>query len=210
MRKLATNNKQLTTKRGFTPHLFSMGIFRRVAQSRKGAGFTLIELLVSMGIFSILLALVVNIFITSLRTQRSMVALMNTNDNASLALEQMARELRTGFNFVIGDPLPGLCTIIGVTSGQAGDKLSFCNAGDKVVTYRLDNSELQRKIGSDNFLSITAPNVKIGRLNFNLAHLGLAGSWPPRIVINMAVSPKGTDLEGFITNIQTTVSGRNI
>ena len=47
-------------------------------------GFTIVELLVSMGVFVVLLGIVVNIFISSLRSQQAMVGLMATNDDAGI------------------------------------------------------------------------------------------------------------------------------
>ena len=62
-------------------------------------GFTLIELLVAMGIFAIVIAIATGGFINSLRTQRQVASLISAQSNASLVLEQMAREIRTGFLF---------------------------------------------------------------------------------------------------------------
>jgi prepilin-type N-terminal cleavage/methylation domain-containing protein len=67
-------------------------------QSNK-KGFTLIELLVSIGIFSIVVAIATGGFVNSLRTQRQVSSLISAQSNASLVLEQMAREIRTGYLF---------------------------------------------------------------------------------------------------------------
>ena len=56
-------------------------------------GFTLVELLVAIGIFSILMAVGVGGFVHALHTQREVAALIATQSNASIALEQMARDL---------------------------------------------------------------------------------------------------------------------
>ncbi len=61
--------------------------------------FTIIELLVAMGLFIILMGITAGSFVKAMRTQRAIVALMAANDNASLTLEQIAREIRTGSNF---------------------------------------------------------------------------------------------------------------
>ena len=63
-------------------------------------GFTMIELLVAMGLFVVVMGIASTVFVQSLRAQRSIVALMAANDNASLSLEQMMREIRTGSNFL--------------------------------------------------------------------------------------------------------------
>lgn len=62
-------------------------------------GFTLVEILVAMGVFTIVIAIATAGFVNSLRTQRQVASLISAQSNASLVLEQMAREIRTGFLF---------------------------------------------------------------------------------------------------------------
>ncbi len=87
------------------------------AQSSKLKAFTLIELLVSMGIFVVLISIATNAFIISLRSQHAASALIAVNDNLSLVLEQMAREMRTGKGFcsrsiingvLVASPIPNV------------------------------------------------------------------------------------------------------
>jgi len=62
-------------------------------------GFTLIELIVAFGIFAILVTIASGSFVRSLRIQRVSLQLMAVNDNMAITLEQMTREMRTGYNF---------------------------------------------------------------------------------------------------------------
>jgi prepilin-type N-terminal cleavage/methylation domain-containing protein len=68
-------------------------------QNNSPKGFTLVEMLVAMGIFTIVVAIAIGGFINSLRTQRQVASLISAQSNASLVIEQMAREMRTGFLF---------------------------------------------------------------------------------------------------------------
>src|SRR3990172_10872392 len=95
--------------------------------SRKG--FTMIELIVAMGIFLILIAAATRGLVEALRTQRAIVALMAANDNASSVLEQMAREIRVGYNF---------------QTNTSEDELTFVNAYNEIVTYLLHNQTIKR------------------------------------------------------------------
>ena len=154
-------------------------------------GFTIVELLVAMGVFIVLLGIVVGTFIGSLKSQRSIVALMLANDNASLVLEQMAREIRTGKSFSI-----------------SGNQLIFENASDEDVAYRVNNEAIERGTGLPaRFSPITSNAVKVTDLDFIILP---QANWPPRITIRLEVGSRNLELGSVKTVIQTTVSGRNI
>jgi prepilin-type N-terminal cleavage/methylation domain-containing protein len=62
-------------------------------------GFTLIELLITVGLFTIIITIAVGGFTNAIRTQRQVSSLISAQSNVSLALEQMARQIRTGYLF---------------------------------------------------------------------------------------------------------------
>ncbi len=62
-------------------------------------GFTLIELIVAFGLFSIIMAVASGGFVQVIRSYRIATALTATNDSMALTMEQVAREMRTGYNF---------------------------------------------------------------------------------------------------------------
>ena len=162
--------------------------------SRNG-GFTIVELMVAVGLFVVVVGIASATFVQALRTQRQVVGLMAANDNASLTLEQMAREIRTGTQFA----LPG-------ASGNEGIELKFQNADDVTVHYRLNNSVIEREADGRTF-PITGNNVQVSTLAFHLVHNEI--DWPPRITITLSVAPVASTLQAIVTNLQTTASGRN-
>ena len=176
-------------------------------------GFTVVELLVSIGVFAVILAIIVNTFISSLRTQRALLGLMLANDNVSLAIEQMSREMRTGFNFLIEDTAnSNLCANAPAnTSATEGIAITFCNANNEIVTYKFNNEAIERR-GSyaGGFSPITGKNVKVDNLTFRRVIPDASADWPPRINITLKVGSKNIELKNIFTNIQTTISGRNI
>lgn len=170
-------------------------------------GFTIIELLVAMGIFVLLLGVVVGIFLNALRTQRSLVALMAANDNASLALEQMMREIRTGSGFCIASG--NGCSASPVL--LKGSAIRFTNASDATVIYQHDSANktiLRSGDGGVSFLAITGNNVEIRNLNFILQTPDPV--WPPRITLAIRVGLTDPNLASIANDIQTTVSAREI
>ncbi len=162
---------------------------------RQRHGFTLPELLVSMGLFLIVISIASGAFIQALRTQRAAVELMAVNDNASETLEQMAREIRTGFGF---------------QSPNSGE-LRFANYLDQAVVYRFNagKNAIEKSIdGGINFEALTASNIKIQRLSFAVIGGAAGDGSQTRVVVSAGIGGKTKSLEGVVTNIQTTVSPR--
>lgn len=148
-------------------------------------GFTIIELMVAMSLFVIVVGIASGTFINSLRTQRNVVGLMAANDNASLTLEQMTREIRTGSAF-----------------SAAGNTLTFTNYEDTPVSYSLTDGKILR-----NGAPLTATNVFVQYLSFVTRGEEVGDGRSTRVTIMMGVSSRGR-LESFVTRLQTTVSAR--
>lgn len=164
-------------------------------------GFTLVELLVSIGLFGIIVSIAMGGFVRALRTQKQIVALITANSNASLVIEQMSREMRTGYNFC-GE------------NACSETSLTFQNSKGETISYTLGAANggygiITRQVNAGAPAQITADNVNIRYLNFGL--LGDPG-YPPRITIRVGVSPtvgQAAAVSENITNIQTTVSVRS-
>lgn len=162
----------------------------------KNKGFTLAELLVAMSMFLVLIGIATGGFVRALRTQRATVELMAINDNAVLAIEQIAREMRTGRDF----------------SEISGNELQFVNANGLTVLYRLNDEGVEKGIkdadtSTVSYEKITADNVKVVDLNFTVFN---EPGYPPRVTVGLSVSGKNSYIKDVITNIQTTISSRAI
>jgi prepilin-type N-terminal cleavage/methylation domain-containing protein len=189
--------------------------------------FTLVELMVAISIFTIVVAIGVGGFVHTLHTQREIAALVATQSNTSVALEEMTREIRTGFLFCTygntspntpATPQNGPCS----AAYQAPEVnnawtyngfLDFMNANGDEVQYKLINGSLERsQDGGATWTSITASNVYVSRLTFIIFGNTEGDNWPPRITISLSVAPSSTDpaLASDILNLQTTVSAREI
>ena len=167
-------------------------------------GFTLMELLVSMSIFLIIVGISSGIFIQTLRTQRTIISLSESLNNVTLALEQIAREIRTGYDFPAVDSDVGGDDILGFTSDQ-GESISFWlidSDGD-------GQGEIGRCPGPvcgglpDNYEPITSANVDMQRLRFYIRN-DSSGQAPPRVTVVASVVGD----RGITVDLQTTVSSR--
>lgn len=150
------------------------------------AGFSIVELLVAMSLFLTLVALATGTFIQTLKTQKIITGLSAANDNASQAIEQITREVRTGFGF----------------SESTKSVLKFTNYKNESVSFKLMNGSITRCVGEClddvNFRGITAPEVKVERLEF------IVSGKPTRVTIVLSIAGS----KDIKVNLQTSVSSR--
>ncbi|MEK7465168.1 MAG: type II secretion system protein [Patescibacteria group bacterium] len=182
----------------------------------KKNGFTIVELLVALSVFVAVLGLVTGGFMQSIRTQRSVAAMIAVNNNMSLVLEQIAREIRAGRNFchtVDPNALPHpTCTTRFPAIGD--DNIEFQRMrGNELVTvayrYNIASTSIERKEGGGEFKAITAPNVNVQHFDFSMQdQRAPAFELPWRVTIRMTVSPINITSPTMVENIQTTVSAR--
>lgn len=157
-------------------------------------GFTLVELLVSMSVFLVVLGLATGVFVRTFKTQRIVTQLSDSMTNVTLAIEQIARDARTGLNF---EPSGDLEV----------DVLRFTTGNARRVAYTQINNRIGRcqgaclTIDEDNFEPITSPEVEIVDMSFII---NSEDFHPPRITILTTVMPNEIT-EVFL---QTTVSSR--
>jgi prepilin-type N-terminal cleavage/methylation domain-containing protein len=191
-------------------------------------GFTLIEMLVTVGLFTIIITIAVGGFTNAIRTQRQVSSLISAQSNVSLVLEQMARQIRTGYLF---------CSTYGNTQAVAGGSphsadtdcgcmlslspapagswtcsgLDFYDAGSNHILYTAKNGALMASTTAGT-QSITGNAVSVKYLNFQLYGQVEADHWTPRVTISIGIAPSSTDpaVSGDVINLETTVSARSI
>ena len=201
------------------------------------SGFTLIELIVAFGIFAILISVASGSFVRSLRIQRVSLQLMAVNDNMAITLEQMMREMRTGYNFCTNtENLSAADPSVQAQCASLGDgEIQFVTAGNVLVRYRLKNNSIQKGVGVSGwdpahpaetscvegefdaangicYRTMTADTIKVTAVNFRALHndVEVAPLYPPRIVLSFAITSSDPLVEAFTSpiTIQTTVSAR--
>lgn len=168
-------------------------------------GFTIVELLVAMSLFLTVTGIATAGFIKAIRSQRAISNLIEVDNNASLTLEQMAREVRTGYTF----------------NKISDTELQFASARGQKVGYRLNEEAIERafkdgvtsEIDNSDYKKITADNVRITNFKITLSGESSGDALQPRVTVNLTVglsesAAANTGLESVSTNIQTTISSR--
>lgn len=194
-------------------------------------GFTLIEMLVTAGLFAIIVTIAVGGFANAIRTQRQVSSLISAQSNVSLALEQMARQIRTGYLFcnVPENEATSSGNGIAPAAANAGcacalststpgwwtcSNLAFYDANSNPVEYFLNNGALVESstLVQGGGQSVTGDTVSVQRLEFLLYGQTEGDTWPPRVTILLTVAPSSTDpaIAGDTFNLETTVSARSI
>ncbi|HDY73478.1 MAG TPA: type II secretion system protein [Candidatus Jorgensenbacteria bacterium] len=177
-----------------------------MSNQRNEWGFTLTELIVAMSVFIIATTIISGVFVRAVRTQRQVGQLMAINSDASLIIERMAREIRSGYDFDYSN-----------TSCDIGSDLIIFTkpkgTATTTIVYRWDAGsntvERAEKIGGNptgaDYDVLNASQTKIGRLCFIETRLNVNSPW--RITAVLAVGSKDDQL-AYETYFQTTVSSR--
>lgn len=147
-------------------------------------GFTLMELTIALSLFVVIMSVSAGILLHSIRTSRRIADQIRGIDNSFLAIEQMAREIRTGYN---------------ITFNPQNNMIQFITFDGAMVSYNFCGTRICR-----NNQPITAINTII-RGGFIVNDFG--GSKTPRITVSL----HATDARGNVfMSIQTTISARLI
>ncbi len=179
-----------------------MKLFFSNTQSKKvnqEKGFTLIEVMVAVSIFTIVMVVALGAILAIVNANRKAQSLHTVINNVNLAVETMARDLRTGYNYKCG-PTKDVCTYgttasyeeISFTSLQVAERLGT----DDVVTViyrRSETSEgkgyLEKSIDDGtNWTRITDNSVDIEGLSFRVWGINtlLTGDTnQPKIILNL-------------------------
>lgn len=166
---------------------------------KKEGGYTIVELIVAMSVFTILLTVAVGIFTRTIRIQRSLVYRMAVNNNAGLVLEQISRDIRTGYFFCGNGADP---------CDEDGSSVSFIDHKGRDVTYLLDeNGAIAKTTAGAGTVALTAGDIVVKYFNFRVTQIDSDICNPWRITIRMRIGSDETD-PGQDVMLQTTVSSR--
>lgn len=192
-------------KKGFTPtpKIFKTTprIFGVSLQSKRG--FTLIELMTAVSIFIIVMTVSMGSIVGIFEANRKSRSLRTVITNLNLAVEGMTKEMRYGTNYHCGSG--------NVNSPQncpSGDTLmSFLSSNDEQITYRLNGTLIEKKIGNEQYIPLTSPETIIDSLTFYTLGAGTDNTLQPKVLI-IIKSHAGSDKGRTDFTLETMVSQR--
>jgi type II secretory pathway pseudopilin PulG len=179
-----------------------------------------------VGLFTIVVTIAVGGFTNAMRTQRQVASLISAQSNVSLALEEMSREIRTGYLFchdvdsnapssncanAANAALP-TCSVDASSTAWTCPALDFYDAESNHVNYFWKDGTLMEKVNDGTAQSITGNTVSVKNLQFVLYGQTEGDNWTPRVTVSLGISPSSTDpaIANDVINLQTTVSARTI
>lgn len=155
---------------------------------KKNRGFTLIEMIVSIGLFTIVLFIASSAFLSVVNADRKSRATRLAMDNLTVSLEDMTRRMKTGYGYECRD----ITTNAIIPNCSTGSLyVAFTDQDGNKVAYALNTSEsrIQRTIASpilgtiSNNIPVTAPEIKITKLNFIVGGTAAGDNLQPYIKI---------------------------
>lgn len=173
-------------------------------------GFTVIELLVALGIFTVALLVLFGTYGNVVTRQREALAQQELQENLRYALEQLAREIRTGYG-----------TTYTLVAGSV-EALAFRNQRLECVRYDLQNGQLRRSVNGDQTvdceaassygqgISLTSPELDVARLYFepHLAQEGTAGELAEQGFVTWWLRAAAAGDPDRALTVQSTVTSR--
>lgn len=183
---------------------------KHLQKVREREGFTLVEMIVAIGLFTTTLALIVGIFFQGLRLEGYVTALTEVNSNISLTVEQMAREVRSGYNFETSS-VGAVCAASGLDDTLTFRRVKGGSAEpvDVMLSWNEEEKIIERREGASEPTILNASNIQVKRLCFlkNVdVHTPPLDPW--RVTFTMTFSSSDTRLADRIVSMETTVSSR--
>lgn len=161
-------------------------------------GFTLIEIMVATTIFSIVMVASMGALLSIVGVNRTSQSLQSVMNNLNFALESMSREIRVGSKYDCSSCLSG------TFSFQSKDGVSS-------IFYRQSEGKIQRSTDEGvTFTDITAPEIEILNMTFNVAGETSGDGQQPRVLLIVQGRAGKVGKGDASFNLQTTISQRQL
>ncbi len=172
-------------------------------------GFTLIELMVSISIFSIIMVMSMGAVVSILEANRKSRSLKSSMNNLNLVIETISRNVKFGTNW--------RCD--GGTNCTDGKEISFDDrftlvdpSGQpilQIVSYRLNDAQIERKIDVGIYESITSKEIEITDFKFTVDGIG-PDQAQPFATVRVRGVVGGTKASKTEFDLQTAMSQREL
>lgn len=168
------------------------------------SGFTLIELMTALSIFAIIMTVSLGSILGIFDANRKSRSIKSVMSNLNLTLESMSKELRYGRNYHCGSSgdqtSPQNCA-------EGDDFISFLSSDGEQISYQLSGNSIEKQVGDEDFIAITAPEVLVDDMTFYVLGAGIDNTLQPKVTIKIKGHAGEGDYRSDFT-LQTMVSQR--
>jgi prepilin-type N-terminal cleavage/methylation domain-containing protein len=179
-------------------------------------GFSLIELIVVTAIFAIVFGTAISIFVSSLQSQRRILAHQQLLDSISYSIEYMSRALRMAKKNNVGDVDCGIGDKVNYYYDPDAHKIRFRDYNDKCHEfYLLNNCYPNAACLMENIegvytspLPITPNDLNVTSFNISLSGQEQTDNLQPRVTIVIDAQLKVSGQPKI--KVQTSVSQRSL
>jgi prepilin-type N-terminal cleavage/methylation domain-containing protein len=198
--------------------------------NNKQKGFTLVELMVALTLFVVVVMAAVSSLFSVNNASRKVQAMRSVLDNLNFAMESMSRTIRTGNLVVCGGTqnggYPGAGSTYNCAFGvdEPGEQIlvSSTLGSDQLIEYRWgtnpDNGhgQIEKRTQDsngnwpDDWLSLTAPEIDVQRLDFYVEGADEGDDIQPSIIMFVQGMAAADDDNISPFSIQTYISQRAI
>lgn len=168
---------------------------------QKKKGFSLVELMVAVSIFAIVMLIGTGAILAIVNGNKKNQSMQVAISNLNYAVENMTRNMKTGRGF--NSVTSGLYYGEGETGG-----INFITTDDVDVTYFLQNGALMLKEDSNDPIAVTAPEISIKKLRFEVFGVGTDGVQPAVVIYIAGTVSNGSLKTDFA--LHTSVTQRSV
>ena len=171
-------------------------------------GFSLIELIVSVALFAVVMTASVGTLLALVSANQKAQSLKSVINNLHFALDSMARTIRTGQLYFCADSVSETVPSGTADCALGGRTLTLTDDHGVRLAYRYEEGRIERRVGSEGFAGLTAPEVVIDDMQFYVTGSTVGDTVQPTVTISIRghAGAKPTTDSSF--NVQTTVTQR--
>ncbi len=177
----------------------------------KSKGFTLIELIVVVSIFSFIVFIAADLFVSIVRQQRRILSQQELLNQTSYIVEYIGRALRMAKEDSDGSCLGAVDKNYVLTHSDSGIKFINHSDNDTCQEFFWDSGDgkIKESKNGSQALPLISDRLQVNHFNIKLSGESSSDDFQPRIVISMEVQVKGSGDQPK-KQIQTTISQRNL
>ncbi len=126
-------------------------------------GFTIIETMIAVALFSIVILVGMDSLLNTTSLQKKSQDMRSILDNLSFIMEDMSRNIRTGYNYhCIDNNNPSLLDITTRNCAGGGWGISFKSSGGNQDVYAISNGTIQKSTnGGTSFVPLSSSEINI-------------------------------------------------